>query len=119
MAGIGREKVQALYFGSFTNPYVTKSSGITVAEVAGLSSEIRCADIQFGGKSGTTALDIVLAPVMSGRISYGIAIGSDSVSKHCRPNDAMEFASGAGAVALIIGNGRSICDIENFSTSKT
>jgi hydroxymethylglutaryl-CoA synthase len=119
MAGIKREEVQALYFGSFTNPYVTKSSGIMVAEVAGLSSEIRCADIQFGGKSGTTALDIVLAQVKSGHIGYGIAIGSDSVSKHCRPNDVMEFACGAGAVALIIGNGRSICDIENFSTYNT
>ena len=119
MAGIKREEVQALYFGSFTNPYVTKSSGIMVAEVAGLSSEIRCADVQFGGKSGTTALDIVLAQVKSGDIGYGIAIGSDSVSKHCRPNDVMEFSSGAGAVALIIGNGRSICDIENFSTYNT
>jgi 3-hydroxy-3-methylglutaryl CoA synthase len=119
MAGIGREKVQALYFGSFTNPYTTKSSGITVAEVAGLSPEIRCADIQFGGKSGTTALDLVIAQVKSGHIGYGIAIGSDSVSKHCRPNDVLEFASGAGAVALIVGNGQSICDVENFSTYNT
>jgi 3-hydroxy-3-methylglutaryl CoA synthase len=67
MAGIQREGVQTLYFGSFTNPYVTKSSGVSVAEVAGFSPEIRCADIQFGGKSWTTALDIVLAQVESSR----------------------------------------------------
>ena len=119
MAGIGRSEIGALYFGSFTNPYVTKSSGITVAEVAGLQPEIRCADVQYGGKSGTAALDIVLAQVESGRIKYGIAIGSDSVSKHCRPNDAMEFAAGAGAAAFVIGNGPSVCDIESFATYNT
>jgi 2-acetylphloroglucinol acetyltransferase len=119
MAGMGRAGIGALYFGSFTNPYVTKSSGITVAEVAGLSPDIRCADIQYGGKSGTAALDIILAQVESGRIRCGVAIGSDSVSKHCRPNDAMEFAAGAGAAAFVIGNGPCLADIESFVTYNT
>lgn len=119
MAGVGRDEVGALYFGSFTNPFVTKSSGITVAEVAGLSSEIRCADIQYGGKSGTAAMDIVAAQVESGRITYGIAVGSDSVSKHCRPNDVMEFSAGAGAAAFVMGNQRTVCEIEDFVTYNT
>jgi len=119
MAGVARGDIGALYFGSFTNPYVTKSSGITVAEAAGLYPGIRCADIQYGGKSGTAAFDIVLAQVESGRIGSGIAVGSDSVSKHCRPNDAMEFAAGAGAAAFVVGRGPSICDVEQFVSYNT
>ena len=119
MAGMAGRDMGALYFGSFTNPYATKSSGITVAEVAGLPPEIRCADVQYGGKSGTAAIDIVAAQVESGRVGYGIAVGSDSVSKHCRPNDVLEFSAGAGAAAFVIGKGPGLAGIEEFVTYNT
>ena len=119
MADIARDKIQGLYFGSFTNPYVTKSSGITVAEIVGLSPQIRCADLQYGGKSGSAALDIVNAQIESGNIAYGLAIGSDSVSKHCRPNDVMEFSCGAGAAAFVLGKQHCIADIEAFTVFNT
>jgi 3-hydroxy-3-methylglutaryl CoA synthase len=119
MADVASEKIQGLYFGSFTNPYTTKSSGIIVAEIAGLSPRIRCADIQYGGKSGSAALDIVNAHIDSGNIAYGLAVGSDSVSKHCRPNDVMEFSCGAGAAAFVLGKHKCIADIEAYTVYNT
>jgi len=118
MSGLARDAIGGLFFGSFTNPYVTKSSGIIVAEIVGLNPQIRCADIQYGGKSGTVAVDIAASMVNSGVASYVLAIGADSVSRHCRPNTVLEYYAGAGAAALVLGKD-GIANIDNIVTYNT
>ena len=118
MSGLPRDAVGGLFFGSFTNPYVTKSSGIIVSEILGFNPQVRCADIQYGGKSGTVAVDIGVSMVNSGVASYVVAIGADSVSRHCRPNTVFEFFAGAGAAALVLGKEgfATIDDIVTYNT---
>ena len=112
MAGVSPKNIEALYFGSFTNPYVTKSSGAVVAEIVGMGPEIMCADCQFGGKSGTAAIQICLGLIGSGMIRKGLAIGSDSFSRHIAPNTFMEYLASAGAAAFILGDEKVVAEIE-------
>jgi hydroxymethylglutaryl-CoA synthase len=71
-----------------------------------------CADCQFGGKSGTAAMQICLGLIGAGMIRYGLAVGSDSFSRHTAPNTFMEYLASAGAADFILGSQNVIAEIE-------
>lgn len=112
MAGILPERLGAVYFGSCTNTYTTKSSGTFIIEALGTRHEILCADVQFGGKSGTAAMQICAGLIKADMVDYAMAIGSDSLSRHIAPNDFQEFAASAGAFTAVLGKEGVIAEIE-------
>lgn len=103
MAGLKRNEVGALYLGTETSPYVGKASASCLVDMLGLGPQIMCGDCQFSGKSGTMALQIVMALVKAGLIEYGVAVGADALSLHFDPGHPMEYTAAAGAAAFVVG----------------
>lgn len=118
-AGVAASQIEAMYFGSGTNPYVTRPSCSVVAEIIGTGPEIFCADCQFAGKSGTAAMQVCLGLAEAGLIRYGLAIGSDAFSRHVAPNDTLEYSASYGAAALIIGREGVIAEVEDTCSYTT
>jgi len=114
MAEVPGEDLNAIYFGSCTNPYVSKASALVVAEALRSGPELLAADCQFATKSGTAALQICSALVETGMARYGLAIGSDDMSRHVPPHDPDEYAASSGAGALLIGKEKVVAEIEGM-----
>ena len=94
MSGLPPEEIGALYLGTETSPYVGKASASCLVDMLGVGPDIMCGDCQFSGKSGTMALQIVMAMVEADIIKYGIAIGADTLSRHFDPgNPLFEFVN--------------------------
>lgn len=111
-ARIDREKIEALYLGTCTNPYDTRPSATIIAEALGVNSYLMCGDIQFSGKSGTAAIQICMALVNSGMVRNGLAVGADTLNRHACPGRIFEYSASAGAAAFVIGKEEVIADIE-------
>jgi hydroxymethylglutaryl-CoA synthase len=94
-----------LYLGTCTNPYDSRPSSTILAEAFGDNRWIDCADIQFSTKSGTKALQMGRAMVLSGSMDYAMAIGSDTMNRHTAPGTMQEYAASAAAAAFIVGRG--------------
>jgi len=118
-ASISADELEAIYFGSCTNPYTSKASVLGVAEALTAKREIISADLQFATKSGTAVLQVCAALVDSGRATYALAVGSDALSRHVPPNDPLEYSAGAGAAALVISRKNVLAEIENMYTYNT
>lgn len=104
MAGVPLQEVGALYLGTQTAPYVSKASASCLVDMLGVGPAIMCGDCQFSGKSGTMALQAIMALVQSGIVKYGLAVGADALSLHFDPGNPMEYTAAAGAAAFVIGS---------------
>ncbi len=102
-APISPDAIGALILGTGTNPYQTKASVTVIAEALGLSKSIISFDLQFAGKSGTSAMIAAQALVESGMVDYALAIGADTINRHIAPGHLAEYGASAAAVAMIIG----------------
>jgi len=111
-AKIDKEKIDALFFGTCTNPYDSKASATIIAEALGLSNYLICGDVQFSTKSGTKAIQVCMALVGSGMARYGLAIGSDTINRHACPGRLLEYEASAGAASFVIGGDEPIAEIE-------
>jgi len=118
-AGISADELNAIYFGSCTNPYTSKAGASIIAEALTAVRELLCADCQFAAKSGTAALQICVAFVDAGLAKYALGIGSDALSCHVPPNDILEYSSSSGAAALVIGKEKVIAEIDSIYSYNT
>jgi hydroxymethylglutaryl-CoA synthase len=100
-AGIGGQKVGAVYVGSESHPYAVKPSGTTVAEAIGAVPDCHCADFEFACKAGSEGMFVAMGLVKSGEIEYGLGIGADT--SQGAPGDALEYSASAGAAAFLFG----------------
>jgi len=113
-AGINPADIGAVYVGSESHPYVVKSTSSIIGEAVGATPEMMAADLEFACKAGTSAMQIVTSHVLSGKINYGLAGGSDTAQG--RPGDALEYTAAAGSAMFIIGNKNALATIdETFS----
>lgn len=110
VANIDPQLIGAVYVGSESHPYAVKPTASIVAEAIGATPELTAADLEFACKAGTAAIQICMGLVESGRIRYGLAIGSDTAQG--RPGDELEYTAAAGAGAYIIGKENVIAQIE-------
>lgn len=111
--------VQALYYGSCTNPYDSRPSSTMVLEALDLPYSTKCCDLQFSLKSGTAALMNAYAMVKAGLSQQALAIGTDTINRHTAPGDLVEAYAGAGAGALVLGSENVIAtvdDMESYSS---
>jgi hydroxymethylglutaryl-CoA synthase len=79
-----------------------KPTATILAEAMGAVPNLRAADLEFACKAGTEAMALCAALVDSGRARYGLAAGADTAQG--APGDMLEYATGAGAAAFIIGS---------------
>ena len=82
-----------------------------MAEAIGATPELTAADLEFACKAGTAGIQMCMGMIESGRMRYGLAIGSDTAQG--RPGDELEYTAAAGAGAYIIGKENVIAKIED------
>jgi hydroxymethylglutaryl-CoA synthase len=93
--------IRAVWVGSESHPYAVKPSSTIVAEAVGATPATLGGDWEFACKAGTEALQAAIALVGSGMGDFALAIGADTAQG--RPGDALEYTTGAGAAAYIVG----------------
>ncbi len=100
-AQIDPKQIRAVWVGSESHPYAVKPTGTIVAEAIGATPATQAADWQFACKAGTEAIQAGIGFVGSGMASYALAIGMDTAQG--RPGDALEYMTGAGGAAILLG----------------
>lgn len=98
---ISPQKIESIFVGSESHPYAVKPSTTIVADALGLSGNYFAADLQFACKAGSAAIQVTIGLLESGKIKYGMAIGTDVAE--VKPRDILEFTGAAGAAAFILG----------------
>lgn len=111
--------IDALYFGTCSNPYDAKPTSTIAASALGMGKEVLSSDLQFSTKSGTSALQIAYAMVKSGVSGNALAIGSDAMNRHMEPGNLSEPFAGAGGAAVIVGSENVIAEIEGTASYNT
>jgi len=100
-AGIEAAAIRAVWVGSESHPYAVKPTSTIVAEAIGAVPATLAADWEFACKAGTEAFQAAIGLVGSGMADYALAIGMDTAQG--RPGDALEYTTGAGGAAFILG----------------
>lgn len=108
-ACIDPAEIDAVYVGSESHPYAVKPSATILAEAVGAVPNLRAADLEFACKAGTEAMALCAALVDSGRARYGLAAGADTAQG--APGDMLEYATGAGAAAFVVGSKNCLAEI--------
>lgn len=102
-AQIDPTRIRAVWVGSESHPYAVKPTSTLVAEAIGATPNTLAGDWEFACKAGSEALQAAVALVGSAMGDYALAIGADTAQG--RPGDALEYTTGAGAAAYLIGPG--------------
>lgn len=100
-AKIDPQKLGAIWLGSESKPYSVKPTATIVAQAVGATPHITAADWEFACKAGTEAMQAAFGFVASGMAEYAMAIGADTAQG--RPGDQLEYTTGAGGAAFIVG----------------
>jgi hydroxymethylglutaryl-CoA synthase len=100
-AGVDPAAIRAVWVGSESHPYAVKPTSTIVAEAIGAAPATQAADWEFACKAGTEAFQAAIALVGSGMGDYALAIGMDTAQG--RPGDALEYTTGAGGAAYLVG----------------
>jgi hydroxymethylglutaryl-CoA synthase len=101
MAGIDPRKIETVAAGSESKPYAVGTIARHVASFLGLGSNVYVADLEGACNSGMQSTAFVESQILSGRINYGLAIGTDVAQ--APTGDPLEYACGAGAGAYVLG----------------
>ncbi len=109
-AGIGGERVGAVYVGSESHPYAVKPTATIVAEAIGATPELTAADYEFACKAGTAAVQTCMGLVGTGMVEYALAIGADTAQG--APGDALEYTAAAGGAAFVIASRNLLARVE-------
>jgi hydroxymethylglutaryl-CoA synthase len=99
--GLDPSRIGAVWVGSESHPYAVKPTGTIVAETIGAVPYTLSGDWEFACKAGTEAFQAAIGIVGSGMVPYALAIGADTAQG--RPGDALEYTTGAGGSAFILG----------------
>jgi hydroxymethylglutaryl-CoA synthase len=99
--GLDPSRIGAVWVGSESHPYAVKPTGTIVAETIGAVPYTLSGDWEFACKAGTEAFQAAIGIVGSGMAPYALAIGADTAQG--RPGDALEYTTGAGGSAFILG----------------
>jgi hydroxymethylglutaryl-CoA synthase len=100
-SGVDPADIRAVWVGSESHPYAVKPTSTIVAQALGVVPATLAADWEFACKAGTEAFQAALALVGSGMADYALAIGMDTAQG--RPGDALEYTTGSGGAAYILG----------------
>ena len=106
--------IDVLFVGSESHPYAVNPTSTIVGELLGVGHNYLAADLQFACKAATTGMQAIAALITSGSARYGLAIGADTAQS--KPHDAMEYTSGAGGVAYLMGKEKLIAKLLSYTS---
>ena len=110
-SGIKPADIGAIYVGSESHPYAVKPTATIVSAAIEATPDLTAADLEFACKAGTAAIQCCMGLVESGRIKFGLAIGSDT--SQGMPGDVLEYTASAGGAAFIIGEKNLVAEIKD------
>ncbi|MDO8269545.1 MAG: hydroxymethylglutaryl-CoA synthase [Candidatus Levybacteria bacterium] len=102
MSGLAPSKLQAVFVGSESHPYVVNPTSTTIADFLGVGRLFSAADFEFACKAATAAMQLTASFVENKSIDYGLIIGSDTAQ--AKPHDPLEYTAASAAAAYILGN---------------
>ena len=111
-AGVDPSSITSLYLGTTSPPYEEHPCSSTVAVALGAAPELHAVDITGSPRAGTSALLACLHHSAAQGNGLGLAIASDRPI--ALPEDVMEHALGAGAIALLIGGEKPKAILEGY-----
>lgn len=95
-----------VYVGSESHPYAVKPCASIVGAAIGLGMNYAAADFEFACKAGTAALQAAFSLVKADFAQYALALGTDTAQ--AARGDILEYTSGAGAAAFIVGKNEGV-----------
>jgi len=116
-AGVKPAQIGSIYIGTASSPYIEQYIAPILAETLELASEATMIDYSGSVNSGANALLGCLDAIESGRIEYGIVIGTED--RATAPGTEGEASFGAAAAAFVIGKEGIVADIEGVYTYST
>jgi len=69
-------------------------------------------DMEFACKAATAGMQAIIGLIESGRIRYGLAIGSDTAQS--KPHDVLEYTAGSGGASFLLGRRKVAVKIKDF-----
>ncbi|UCG83583.1 MAG: hydroxymethylglutaryl-CoA synthase [Dehalococcoidia bacterium] len=116
-AGIDPAKIGTIHIGTASSPYIEQYIAPILAETLGLHPEATMIDYSGSLNALANALLGCLDAIAAKRIKYGIVIGGEN--RETAPGAEGDATFGAGAVAMVIGTGGTIADLEGMHTHST
>ncbi len=113
MAGISPQEIGGVTAGSESKPYAVGTIARHVASFIGVGENVFIADLEGACNSGMQGVSFIDAEIRSGRIRYGLAIGSDVAQ--AKRGDPLEYSAGAGAGAFVLGKSDLVATIEDVA----
>lgn len=113
MAQIDPKLIRSVALGTESKPYAVGLSARHVASFTDIGENVFVADIEAACNPAMVAVNYIAGQIKSGTIDYGMAIGSD-VSQ-APVGDALEYSTGAGAAALVMGREDLVATIEDMT----
>jgi len=111
MARVDPAKVETVAVGSESKPYAVGTIARHVASFVGMGNNVYIADLEGACNSGMQSNVFIESQILSGRIKYGLAVGTD-VAQAPR-GDPLEYACGAAAGAFLLGKDDPVATIED------
>jgi hydroxymethylglutaryl-CoA synthase len=111
MAGVDPGEIETVAVGSESKPYAVGTIARHVASFLGMGNRVYIADLEGACNSGMQSTSFVESQILSGRIKYGLAVGTDVAQAPV--GDPLEYACGAGAGAFLLGSADRVATIED------
>lgn len=116
-AGIGEDEIDAIYFGTTTNPYLEIQGSSILKTMIEVKPETLTMDFTNSARSSTLAVIACMNAVKSESINYGLVVASDMLIG--KPGSNVEYLASSGAGALIIGRENLIAEFEGTTSYST
>ena len=116
-ASMDPTKIDAIYLGTASSPYIEQYIAPILGESLGLAPEATMID--YSGSLNAVAMALLgcLDAIAAKRIKTGIVIGAEN--RATAPGADGDASFGAGAMAMVIGTAGTIADIEGVHTYST
>jgi 3-hydroxy-3-methylglutaryl CoA synthase/uncharacterized OB-fold protein len=107
----GLENIDSVVFASTTPPFLERPSSVMLSEALNLSNDALCQDVGLGQRAATTSLISILRSPSG---TQQLLVAADM--KPAKPGSAQEFTYGAGASAVLVGEGDPIATLEGSAS---
>jgi len=100
-ANLEASEIEVCLVGSESHPYAVNPTSTIVSEFLGVGRKYLAADLEFACKAATAGIIAIAGLLLSGKISYGLVIGSDTAQS--KPHDVLEYTAASASAAFILG----------------
>ncbi|AET31876.1 hydroxymethylglutaryl-CoA synthase [Pyrobaculum ferrireducens] len=109
-AGIDPRRIGVVYAGTESKPYAVKPISSILVDALGLSNNVFAVDMEFACKAGSEGLVAAMGLVESGRVEYGMTVGTDT--SQGEPGEHLEYSASSGGAALVVGRDGVVAELE-------